>query len=173
VGWRFLSLRSSTDVNLALFNCGNNDVNAFLKDSAITCEDEGFSRVFLMLSDDNKLIGYYTLGNAVVPLAEVPNKYRRGIPQFPFPVMLIGQFGIDIKWQGKGLSYLLVGNAYTRIAQAYTQGISAFRAVRVDTQENDDEARRFWLKQGFIPFKKSTNSLFLPVMTILKELELP
>lgn len=100
----------------------------------------------------------------------MPNKYRRGVPQFPFPAVLIGQFGVDMSWQGQKLSYLLLADAYRRIALAWTQGQIAFRAVRVDTQT--DKAKAFWLKQGFIPFKNSQSSLFISVKTILNEFEL-
>ena len=123
-----------------------------------------------MISDEEQIAGYYTLGASTIPLNEVPNKYRRGVPQFPFPAVLIGQFGVDMSWQGQKLSYLLLADAYRRIALAWTQGQIAFRAVRVDTQT--DKAKAFWLKQGFIPFKKSQNSLFIPVQTILNEFEL-
>lgn len=84
-----------------------------------------------MLSDEDKVIGYYTLGNSIIPISEVPNKYRKGIPNFSFPAVLIGQFGIDNSYQGKGLSYLLLGDAYTRIALAYQQRVFAFRAIRI------------------------------------------
>lgn len=123
-----------------------------------------------MVSDEKKVVGYYTLGNSIVPVSEIPNQDKRGIPNFSFPAVLIGQFGIDSNYQGNKLSYLLLGDAYTRIALAYRQKILAIRAVRVDTR--DERAKAFWLKQGFIPFKKSQNSLFIPLKTILQEFEL-
>lgn len=167
MGWRFLSLNSVPEIDKTCFDCGDPDVNEFLRDSAEICEKEDFSRVFLMLSDEDKVIGYYTLGNSIIPINEVPNKYKKGIPNFPFPAVLIGQFGIDNSYQGKGLSYLLLGDAYTRIALAYQQKVFAFKAIRVDTR--NDDAKLFWVKQGFIPFKKSQNSLFIPVQTIINE----
>ena len=65
-----------------------------------------------MISDEDQIAGYYTLGASTIPLNEVPNKYRRGVPQFPFPAVLIGQFGVDMSWQGQKLSYLLLADAY-------------------------------------------------------------
>ena len=40
----------------------------------------------------------------------------------------------------------------------------------VDTR--NEEAKAFWLKQGFVPFRKTQRSLFLPVQTILRELKI-
>ena len=53
-----------------------------------------------MLSDEEQIAGYYTLGASTIPLNQVPNKYTRGVPQFSFPAILIGQFGVDMSWQG-------------------------------------------------------------------------
>lgn len=173
MGWNFLSLSDASNIyesSLTDFDCGDLDVNKFLQDYAQICEQEDFSKVFLMVSDEQKVVGYYTLGNSLIPVSEIPNQFKRGIPNFSFPAVLIGQFGINKSHQGKGLSYLLLGNAYTRIALAYRQKILAIRAVRVDTR--DERAKAFWLKQGFIPFKKSQNSLFIPLKTILREFEL-
>jgi GNAT superfamily N-acetyltransferase len=170
MGWRFLSLSQWQNVDLTNFDCGDTSVNHFLVNNALSCEKESLSRVFLMLSDADELIGYYTLGASIIPLGEIPNKYKRGIPNFPFPAVLIGQFGITKKWQGQGLSYVLLGDIYRRIILLYQQKIIAFRAIRVDVQ--DQKAKAFWLKQGFIEFKKNSNSLFIPVQTILNEFEI-
>jgi hypothetical protein len=170
MGWQFFSLSQWEDIDLTTFDCGDHHVNQFLINQALSCEREGLSRVFLMLSDDNELIGYYTLGASIIPLGEIPNKYKRGIPNFPFPAVLIGQFGINKKSQGQGLSYILLGDLYRRIVLLYQQKIIAFRAIRVDIQE--ETAKAFWLKQGFIEFKKSSNSLFIPIKIILNEFDL-
>lgn len=169
MGWQFLPLSEALEIDRTRFDCSNQNLNHFLKNSAEACEREGLSRVFVMLSDENEIVGYYTLGNSKIPLSEIPNKYKRGIPNYPFPAILIGQFGIDIKWQGQGLSYILFGDACRRIALNYKQSISAFNAVTVDTEKGDEQAKKFWEKMGFIPFKKSPHSLFIPVKTILKE----
>ncbi|NER33034.1 MAG: GNAT family N-acetyltransferase [Oscillatoria sp. SIO1A7] len=82
---------------------------------------------------------------------------------------MIGQFAIDRSCQGQGLSRKLLGDAYRRICLLYNQGIIGFKAIRVDTRK--PEAKEFWLKQGFIEFQKTKRCLFLPVKTILRELE--
>ena len=51
------------------------------------------------------------------------------------------------------------------------QEIIGFQAIRVDTRNK--EAKELWLKQGFVLFKKTKRSLFLPVKTILRQLEFP
>jgi GNAT superfamily N-acetyltransferase len=169
VGWHFLSLSDTPEIDRTCFDCGNPGVNKFFVDSVEKYEREGFSRVFLMLSDENKIVGYYTLSSSTIPLREMPNKYSKGLPRHDIPAVLIGQFGIDKLWQGKGLSGKLLGDAYSRIVLHYKQSAIAFHAVRVDTI--DDKANEFWQKQGFICFKDSKQSLFVPVKQIVNIFE--
>jgi GNAT superfamily N-acetyltransferase len=169
VGWQFLSLNDAPDIDRSCFDCGNPGINNFFINSVDKYEDKGFSRVFLMVCDAKKVIGYYTLSNSVIPLHEVPNSYSRGLPRHDVPAVLIGQFGIDKTLQRRGLSYELLGDAYSRIALSFTQGAIAFNAVRVDTQDNT--AKAFWQKQGFTCFKKTQNSLFVPIERILNEFD--
>ncbi|NJK70079.1 MAG: hypothetical protein HC941_29455 [Microcoleus sp. SU_5_3] len=63
-----------------------------------------------------------------------------------------------------------MADAYRRICLLFEQEIIGFQALRVDTR--NDVAKEFWLKQGFVPFKKNKRSLFLPVKTLLRELEI-
>ncbi|MDV3002642.1 MAG: hypothetical protein N5P05_004297 (plasmid) [Chroococcopsis gigantea SAG 12.99] len=166
---KFQSLSSVAGINKAEFDCGNQEVNYFLIHQSDECEEKRLARVFLMLSDEDELIGYYTLSNSKIPLSEIPNKYKRKMPNYPLPAILIGQFGIDKKWQGQGLSELLTGDMYSRIILSYNQSASAFNVIIVETQAEDEKARSFWHRQGFISFKKSPNSLFIPVEVIERE----
>ncbi|MGA7952320.1 MAG: hypothetical protein WCA07_02260 [Gloeobacterales cyanobacterium] len=162
---KFCPLRDFLHVDRSSFDCEDDGVNNFLKNSAERCEEQDFSRVFLMLSSENEIVGYYTLSSGTIPLDELPNRFRRGCPQIPVPSVLIGQFGIDKTFQRRKLSKYLSGDAYRRIRLAYRQRVLAFKAVRVDTQT--EKAKEYWKKEGFIPFKQSQNSLFILVNTIL------
>lgn len=171
MGWNFYSLSQALEIDRTYFDCGNQNINKFLKDSAEACERERLSRVFLMISDKNEIVGYYSLGNSKIPLSEIPNKYKRKMPNYPFPAILIGQFGVDKNWQGQKLSYMLFGDVCRRIVLNYQQSSSAFNAVMVETDKEDEQAKKFWEKMGFIPFKNSSYSLFIPVKTILNTFE--
>ncbi|MEG4444596.1 hypothetical protein QUB47_11050 [Microcoleus sp. AT9_B5] len=97
----------------------------------------------------------------------MPDEYKQPLP-FPIPAILIGQFAIERVWQGQGISRLLLADAYRRICLLFEQEIIGFQAIRIDTR--NEEAKAFWLKQGFVPFRKTQRSLFLPVRTVLREL---
>jgi GNAT superfamily N-acetyltransferase len=171
VGWRFCTLKSFPNFPREGFDCGDEEINNYLKNLVETADEAGFSRTFLMISESGEanVYGFYTLSASIIPVKELPDEYRQILP-FPIPALLIGQFAIDKVWQGQGISRKLLADAYRRICLLFEQEIIGFQAIRVDTR--NDVAKRFWLKQGFVPFKKNTRSLFLPVKTLLRELEI-
>lgn len=169
MGWRFCSLTKALDVSRSNFDCGDEEINTYLRDLAVVAEEEGFSKAFLMLSESNQdqIAGFYTLSNSSIPAQELPDEFMKGFI-FPCPAILIGQFAIDKSFQNQKLSNQLLWDVYRRIILLYKLD-SAFRAIRVDTR--NDLAKNFWLRQGFIPFKKRKSSLFLPIQTLVRELE--
>jgi GNAT superfamily N-acetyltransferase len=169
VGWRFCSLKTFLTLQREEFDCGDEEINNYLKNLVETADEAGFSRTFLMIVEpgEAKVCGFYTLSASTIPVKELPDEYKQPLP-FPIPAILIGQFAIDNVWQGQGISRLLLADAYRRICLLFEQEIIGFQAIRVDTR--NEEAKTFWLKQGFVPFRKTQRSLFLPVQTILKEL---
>lgn len=171
MGWRFCSLKNFPTLQREEFDCGDEEINNYLKNLVETADEAGFSRTFLMIVEpgEAKVCGFYTLSASTIPVKELPDEYKQPLP-FPIPAILIGQFAIDRVWQGQGVSRQLLADAYRRICLLFEQEIIGFQAIRVDTR--NEEAKAFWLKQGFVPFRKTQRSLFLPVRTILRELEM-
>ena len=170
MGWRFCTLKSVPNLQRDNFDCGDEEINSYLKNLVETSDAAGFSRTFFMIPETGEanICGYYTLSASTISVKELPDEYRQPIP-FPVPAILIGQFAIDKVWQGKGISRKLLGDAYRRICLLFQQEIIGFQAIRVDTR--NENAKEFWLKQGFVPFKKTKRSLFLPVKIIIREVE--
>ncbi|WP_293339826.1 GNAT family N-acetyltransferase [Microcoleus sp. CAWBG58] len=169
MGWRFCSLKNFPTLHRDEFDCGDEEINNYLKNLVETSDEAGFSRTFLIIVEpgEAKVCGFYTLSASTIPVKELPDEYKQPLP-FPIPAILIGQFAIDRVWQGQGVSRQLLADAYRRICLLFEQEIIGFQAIRVDTR--NEEAKAFWLKQGFVPFRKTQRSLFLPVRTILREL---
>lgn len=166
-----MPLRDNAHINRTSFDCGDIEVNKYIAEQAEDCEAEGYATNYLMVDiKDSKLVGFYSLSTSTISPQNVPDNYRSKGIAFPMPAILIGQFGICQDYQNMRLSLKLLGDAYSRIALLYLNGPVTFKAVRVDTQT--DLAKAFWLKQGYIPFKKNDKSLFLPVKIILRELGL-
>jgi hypothetical protein len=49
VGWRFCSLKTSPTLQKEEFDCGDEEINNYLKNLVETADEAGFSRTFLMI----------------------------------------------------------------------------------------------------------------------------
>ena len=148
--------------NRKTFDCGDETVNLFLREKALQDQERDLSRTMVLIEPDNspgKIIGYHTLLMQQVKQEEIPNdrpRITRGIP-----VILLGQLGIDINFQGKGLGDLLLMDA-----QARTDEISRKIGVRALMLDARNERLAEWYgKHDFIRFPKSLR-MFKKIETI-------
>jgi GNAT superfamily N-acetyltransferase len=135
----------NTNHQLADFDCGNTELNEWLKKRALKNENSGASRTYVVTLGD-KVVAYYCLANGSVINTTAPGKIRRNMPD-PIPVMIIGRLAVDINWQGKGSGYALVRDAVLRTLQAAK--IAGIRAILVHAIS--EQAKQFYEKCGFIP----------------------
>jgi hypothetical protein len=91
VGWRFCGLKNFPTLQREEFDCGDEEINHYLKTLVETADEAGFSRTFLMILElgEAKVCGFYTLSASTIPVKELPDEYRQPLP-FPIPVILIG-----------------------------------------------------------------------------------
>jgi GNAT superfamily N-acetyltransferase len=117
------------------------------------------SRVFVASPADvfQQIIGYYSLSAGSLDAADLPEAFRRRLPRYPVPVVLLGRLAIAESHQGKGLGSILVADALQRIAQA--SQVMAVYAVVVDALH--DRAAEFYEQFGFIPLPSQPLKLLL------------
>jgi len=149
------------------FDCGYPVLNEYLKKYARQNHEKGIAKTFVAIpeSGDLKVNGYYTVSASVIEFESLPSSYKRRIPAYPIPSMLIGKLAVDNSVKGQGLGSELLADALTRAVRA-SQEIGIY-AVKVDAI--DLQAKEFYLKHEFIPFQDNPLSLFLPMATILRE----
>ena len=99
------------------FSCGEPAVDCFLQEKAMQDQrlDLARSRV---LCDGNKreeIIGYYTLIIVLIPQESIPNDRPR--IKRPIPAILLGQIGIDVRFQGKGFGDRLLFDAQSKVLE--------------------------------------------------------
>ena len=148
--------------NRKAFDCGDETVNSFLREKALQDQERDLSRTMVLIDPEDspgKIIGYHTLLMQQVKQEEIPNDRPRitcGIP-----VILLGQLGIDINFQGKGLGDLLLMDA-----QARTDEISRKIGVRALMLDARNERLAEWYgKHDFIRFPNSLR-MFKKIETI-------
>ena len=97
------------------FSCGDEAVDVFLQEKAMQDQVLGLGRTRVLFESDkpSEIIGYYTLVMCPVPQESIPNdkpKIKR-----PIPAILLGQIGVDLKFQGKGLGDRLLFEAQATV----------------------------------------------------------
>jgi GNAT superfamily N-acetyltransferase len=110
---------------------------------------EGLSaRTYVACAADpaERVAGYYAVSMAAAHRVAMPNaRLRKGMPD-EVPLLLLGRLAVDTAWQGRGLGSALLADALRRCLAA--SAIAGARGVLAHAI--DDDAARFYLRQGFI-----------------------
>jgi len=116
---------------------------------------------FVLVLPDKTIAGYYTLSSTSVQLPELPAQIARKLPRYPLvSATLLGRLAVDRRHQGKGYGRFLLADALYRASRSE---IASF-AVIVDAK--DENARRFYERESFLPFPDQRMKLFRPMADI-------
>jgi len=150
----------SVSHDLSLFDCGNADLNDFLKNHAISFMKRKLCLVHV-LDEGNTVIGFYTLSPFTIDVRTFPAKIARKYPKaMPFPCWLLGKLALDKKYQNRGLGEKLLMTACERAAKLSNEDAGGFCLI-VDAK--NPSAKNFYIKYGFIPFEDTPLRLYLPL----------
>ncbi|XDF33178.1 GNAT family N-acetyltransferase [Paracidovorax avenae] len=116
---------------------------------------------FVAVDDARRIVGYYTLATAGVPLDRLSDEVRRRLPRYAsVPAVRMGRLAVDVEFKGKGLGGALLIDALRRAA-----GAEIPAAVLV-VDAKDDQAAAFYAHHGFIALVDAPRTLFLPLATV-------
>ena len=151
------------------FQCGKPWLDRYIQQFALRNQQLGYGKTYVVISDDAPRVveGYYTLSMGSVLFAELPDELAQRVPKYPMPVAHIGCLAVSSKCQRQGLGGLLLVDAMRRILTAVD--IVAARALEV--RAIDDEARDWYVKYGFAPFRDAPLHLYLPMETVRQLVE--
>jgi GNAT superfamily N-acetyltransferase len=131
----------------ASFASGSATLDAWFHDHALAAQRQDTARTFILVDDDDRIVGYYSLTMGSVVPASAPRRLVRGLPRYPVPVVLLARLAIVEDAQGQGLGMGLLFEALHRGALAAEH--AAARLIAVDPI--DDRARAFYARWGFQP----------------------
>jgi GNAT superfamily N-acetyltransferase len=118
---------------------------------------------FVLVLPDGAIAGYYTLSATGVKFSELPADVTRKIPKYPsVPATLLARLAVDKTHQGQGYGRFLLADALLR---AVPSEIASF-AIIVDAK--DEEVRRFYERESFLPLPDQPLRLFRPMADIVK-----
>lgn len=126
------------------FDCGEPSLNRWLAHQAPESMKTRFAVTYLLLDDDDAIVGYYCLSAGAVRRADAPANLTKRAPD-PIPVIRMGRFAIDQRLQGQGWGAELLREALLQ-ALSGSETIGA-RALLVDAIS--ENAERFYQRFGF------------------------
>lgn len=128
------------------FSCGKPVLDEYLEHFARQNDENNIGYTYVAVKQGAKaVIGYFTISFSSVEFEEFPKNLTMRLPRYPIPCVLIGKLAVDRSVQGRGLGRLLLWEALRMAVEASAE-IAAY-AVIVDAV--DEEARRFYLHNGF------------------------
>ena len=160
--WREAPISKAHD--RAAFDCGEAELNAFLRHHARQSHEKGGAKTFIAtpIGDDKRVLGFYSLSPASIDYVRTPALVKKGLARYDVPVFRLGCLAVDKSVQGHSLGGQLLLVAGRRCILAATEIGGA--ALLIDTK---NERVAAWYKAyGALPLMDATQSLLLPLSTI-------
>ena len=152
------------------FDCGQPDLEDYLRRIARQHADKGVARTFVLVDDvdPGTVLGFITLTLCEIIPSALPLKFAKKYAHRVYGVKL-ARLGIITTRQRQGLGSLMTLYAMDRARSvAENTGIVGFFVDAKDAQ-----AQAYYLRYGFIPLADDPLSLFLPLATLNRALERP
>ena len=144
---------------LELFDCGEPILNDWLIVHARQAQASGSAKTFIV-TDDDRVIGYYSLTVGQINALEAPERARKGMGRYPLPVVILTRLAVSREYHGRGIGRGLLQDAIRR-----TLAIAEQAGVRAMLTHPLPGAAGFYERFGFIPSPLKENQLLL----LLKE----
>jgi GNAT superfamily N-acetyltransferase len=145
-----------TSHRLEEFDCGKPALTDWLLLHARQAQGSGSARTFVAC-DQDRVAAYYSLTVGQIDSLEAPERIRRGIGQYPIPLVILARLAVDLDYQKRGPGFSLLQDAISRtVAIADQAGIRALLTHPIDA-----EADAFYRRFGFEPTPLQEQQLIL------------
>jgi GNAT superfamily N-acetyltransferase len=138
------------------FECGNSALNDWLQRHARLAQGSGSAKTFVACEGD-RVAGYFSLTVGQVDTLDAPERFRKGMGQYPIPVVILARLAVDRHDQGQGIGAGLLKDAIRRTLLIADQ--AGIRAML--THPIDAEADRFYRRYAFEPSPLQEQQLLL------------
>ncbi len=146
------------------FDCGNEDLNRYLRQQARQDADKRVAVPFVLLEPGSQVVqGFYTLCASVIPLDELPPEMMKKLPRYgQLPVILLRRLAVDLTAKGQGVGEFLLVDALRRCLE----GARHIGAMAVIVDAKDPQAEGFHRHFDFLNFQRTPRRLFLPMAQV-------
>lgn len=127
------------------FRCGVASLDGWLAEHAAAADAVGSARTYVVIDDEERVVGYYALTVASLEREVATGRASRGMPRHPIPAMLLARLAVDGSAQGEGVGAMLLADAMQRtLLVAEETGIRLLLVHAID-----EEAKSFYRHFGF------------------------
>lgn len=152
------------------FDCGEEELNFFLKTKASKHNELGISKTLVLPSidilenDKYQICSFFSVAPTTISRETLPTNLLKKLPLYPVPVFLIAQLGVNKDFHNLGLGKITLIKALEYLWKVNLK-MPAF-AIIVDCLNSDVE--KFYSKYGFKPLSTNNDRLrmFIPMKTI-------
>ena len=141
---------------LESFDCGTPVLNEWLVRHARQAQGSGSAKTFVV-ADNDRVVGYFSLTVGQVDTLEAPERIRKGMGQYPIPVVILARLAVSTQDQGKGIGLGMLQDAIRRTLLIAEQ--AGIRAML--THPINEDASRFYTRFGFIASPLGEQQLLL------------
>ena len=127
------------------FDCGKQALNDWLARHARQAQSSGSAKTFVVANDD-QVVGYFSLTVGQIDTLDAPDRIRKGMGQYPLPVVILARLAVSQDDQGRGIGFGLLQDAIRRTLLIAEQ--AGIRAML--THPFDEEAAKFYTRFGFV-----------------------
>ena len=127
------------------FDCGKPALDDWLLRHARQAQGSGSAKTFVA-AEGARVAGYFSLTVGQVDTLDAPERIRKGMGQYPVPVLILARLAVSRQDQGRGMGFGLLQDAIRRTMLIAEQ--AGIRAML--THPIDEEAAKFYTRFGFI-----------------------
>lgn len=140
------------------FDCGDVDLNGWLKQTARQHKEKGVSSTFVSVRDEAsvEILGFYAISLAELVNANLPAQYGKRLPN-KVPVFRLGRLATALGHQGKGIGEFMLFDAIDRATRI--SGEVGGIGLVVNAKHS---AVEFYQRYGFEQMADHPQNLFLP-----------
>ncbi len=126
------------------FSCGEPVLDEWLKRRAMTNQQSGANRTFMVVDQDDYVHGYYAMAAGAVAHRLATGAVRRNM-QDPVPVLVLARLAVDTRAQGHKLGGAMLQDAVQRaVMVSQNAGVRALLVHAIH-----DRAKQFYEHYGF------------------------
>ena len=145
------------------FDCGDAELNSFLRRYARQSHDHGAAKTFLAIDDATRAIsGFYSVAPASLAYHRAPEMAQRGLARHGIPGFRLARLAVDRATQGQGLGGQLLLAAGRRCLAA----AAAIGGTVLVIDAKTDRAAAWYVSYGAVQLVDAERTLVLPLKTI-------